>query len=253
MEDIIKNISAMVGDNRTKMLDSGINYIYDTIDKALKDIQFYKKDMVMEKVKEFLKERVRNTLIQGVNNSLKSFADPATATNRFPNILKTIVENLTAELNKTVSSFVDDLKTSLEENITAILNQTENTINQQVEQIQEIINKVKALIETANQTIQQAIKTATQILEDPIGAAKEILIPLLKPWIPPIFLKVLVIINDLYGVFSSAVALVKYIKSMSCANIILKGIGLGTTSASLVMSIYQTYKDISAVIEEAKS
>jgi len=252
MKDLIANISAIVGDNLTKMLDSGINYIYDTIEKALKDIQFYKKDMVMEKVRLFLKDKVRNTLTYALDNALKIFADRANATNRFPNILKTIVENLTGELNNMMTNIIRDLNTTINATIRQILNQTENALNQQLQKIDDIIKQVQDNITKAQKLIQDAIKIATRILNDPISAAKELLIPLLKPWIPPIFLKVLVIINDLYGVFSSAVALVKYIKSMSCANIILKGIGLGTTSASLVMSIYQTYKDISEVIEEAK-
>jgi hypothetical protein len=106
---------------------------------------------------------------------------------------------------------------------------------------------VKEKIEQAKEIIKQAIA----VIQNPIEKGPELLFTLLKPWIPPIFLKILVIINDLYSVFSSAVSLFKYIKNMGTANIILKGIGLGTTSASLVMTIYQTYNDISEVMKEA--
>ncbi|MGB9637027.1 MAG: hypothetical protein ACPL1Y_07245, partial [Thermoplasmata archaeon] len=111
---------------------------------------------------------------------------------------------------------------------------------------------VKQKIEEVRNIIEKAVKTATKILEDPIGAGRQIFLSLLKPWVPPIFMKILVVINDLYSIFSSAISLVKYIKNMGCANIILKGIGLGTTSSSLVMSIYQTYNDISEIQKEAE-
>ncbi|MCX8174558.1 MAG: hypothetical protein N3F63_08165 [Thermoplasmata archaeon] len=95
------------------------------------------------------------------------------------------------------------------------------------------------------------VKAACSVLPKRITRAKEIVeIALKREWQnkPASIMN----LNDLYSVFSSAMALVKYIKTMGCANIILKGIGLGTTSAALVMNIYQTYNDINEVLKEAK-
>jgi len=258
MTEIISRISNIVGENLTMLLESGINHIYTTIERALSGIEFYKKEVVMQKVREFLKEKVRNALVEGLNKSLQIFAESAnfysdgvTLKNRPQDILKSVVQNITDKIvgsgQSLVNTIITDLKRCLEENITAILNQAENAVNQQLQQVQQIINQVKEKIEQAKEIIKQAIT----VIQNPIEKGPELLFTLLKPWIPPIFLKILVIINDLYSVFSSAVSLFKYIKNMGTANIILKGIGLGTTSASLVMTIYQTYNDISEVMKEA--
>jgi hypothetical protein len=256
MKEVITQISKIVGENLTMLLDSGINYIYSTIERALSGIEFYKKEVVMQKVREFLKEKVRNALVEGLNNSLQKYASPAifgsSNDNRPQNILLDVVSEIEKELGKllqdTATGLVSELKKMLVENISAVLSEAENAVNQQMQQIQNIINQVNTKIEEAREIIKQALA----VIQNPIDKGPELLFTLLKPWIPPIFLKILVIINDLYSVFSSAVSLFKYIKNMGTANIILKGIGLGTTSASLVMTIYQTYNDISEVMKEAR-
>ncbi|MEM3397426.1 MAG: hypothetical protein QXD64_08905 [Thermoplasmata archaeon] len=255
MTEIVGQISKTISEELIKMLDSGITTIYESVEKALKDIDFYKKDVVMAKVREFLKEKVRTTLELALMEGLGIFAkSPDPQNNPRPeNILTHIVSKIKNKIQSMVDGIVAELKNAIQNYIQEIWSQTENMVNQQLQELQEILNQIYAKIELAEQMIKQAIATATKILEDPVGAGKEILFSVLKPWIPPIFLKVLVVISDLYSVFSSAMALVKYIKNMGCANIILKGIGIGTTSAALVMAIYQTCTDINEVIKEAKT
>jgi phage-related protein len=256
MKEVITQISKIVGENLTMLLDSGINYIYSTIERALSGIEFYKKEVVMQKVREFLKEKVKDKIVEALTRALSVYADHAVISgvnpiNRPENIIKEIVASIKAKLidesQSLMNTIVDQIKTFLENTISDIMNQAENAVNQQLQQVQQIINQVKEKIEQAKEIIKQAIT----VIQNPIEKGPELLFTLLKPWIPPIFLKILVIINHLYSVFSSAVSLFKYIKNMGTANIILKGIGLGTTSASLVMTIYQTYNDISEVMKEA--
>ncbi|MEM3397284.1 MAG: hypothetical protein QW620_08130 [Thermoplasmata archaeon] len=254
MTEIVGEISQTISVELIKMLDSGITTIYESVEKALKDIDFYKKDVVMGKVREFLKEKVRTALENALMEGLRIFAkSPDPQNNPRPeNILIHIVSKIKTEIQSLVNKIILDLKNAIKNYIQELWSQAENTVNQQLQELQEILNQIYAKIELAEQMIKQAIATATKILEDPVGAGKEILFSVLKPWIPPIFLKVLVVISDLYSVFSSAMALVKYIKNMGCANIILKGIGIGTTSAALVMAIYQTCTDINEIVKEAE-
>ncbi|MEM3397428.1 MAG: hypothetical protein QXD64_08915, partial [Thermoplasmata archaeon] len=260
MNEILNKLSESASVQLTSILDTGINLIYETIVKAVAGIEFYKKDVVMEKVRCFVKERIRGVLVDGLYNGLKVFAtipeSNAPLTIRPENILVGIVENISKSVMDYLTSATNNIITELKEYIGNVINEVmqglENAINGQLQTAQMIINDVKEKIDNVKEQIKNALRVATEIIRDPVKAGKEILVELLRPYLPPVFLKILVVISDLYAVFSSGMALAKYIKNMGSANIILKGIGIATTSASLIMTISQTYNDIQQVIQETK-
>ena len=101
--------------------------------------------------------------------------------------------------------------------------------------------------------INTTIKNILGAIAVPLTNCRNLILGFLKPWIPPIFLKVIVFINDLYSVITSAVSLAKYFRTSSCANMILKGIGMGTMIASLCATVGQLINDANIIMEEAKA
>jgi hypothetical protein len=166
--------------------------------------------------------------------------------NRVPNIISAITSTLKSELCNAASTLYSEIKTRIMAKLNEILSEVENTVAQQLGQIEQIKQKMQEALNLIENTIKQMLS----VLADPLGNAKNLFLAMLKPYIPPIFLKVIVFINDLYSVITSAISLVKYFKTSQCANIILKGIGIATMSASFAATVAQLINDGRIIMEE---